>query len=130
MRSRCTSAWSPDTTLGFIAAAASDASTPASDGGELTQPKNAGCPFPIAYGSTSRAIVPASGPSAGRPVRKRQREQLRAQVVRQRLPDRPLRQRREVVGDRVDQLVAGPAELLQVAGAELARMRGALTLPA
>ena len=41
-RSRCTSAWSPATTLGFIAAPASDASIPASDGGGLTHPKNAG----------------------------------------------------------------------------------------
>ena len=43
---------------------ASDANTPASEGGELTHPKNAGCPFPIANGSTSPAIVPASAPSA------------------------------------------------------------------
>ena len=49
-----------------MAAAASDANTPASEGGGLTQPKKAGCPFPIANGNTSRAIVPASGPrSAG-----------------------------------------------------------------
>ena len=47
-RSRWTSAWSPATTLGFIAAAASEAATPAADGGGLTQPKKPGWPLPIA----------------------------------------------------------------------------------
>jgi hypothetical protein len=54
-RSRWTSAWSPATTLGFIAAAASEAATPATEGGGLTQPKKPGWPLPIAYGRTSRS---------------------------------------------------------------------------
>ena len=56
----------------------------------------------------------------GRPVRQRQLEQRRAQIVGQRLPDRPSRQRLEVVGHRVDQRVAGTPELVEVAGPELA----------
>ena len=53
-----------------------------------------------------------------RPVRQRQLEQRRAQIVRQRLPDRPSRQRLEVVGQSVDQHMAGTPELVQIAGAE------------
>jgi hypothetical protein len=54
-----------------------------------------------------------------RPVRERQREQPRAQVPGQRLPDGVPGQRGEVIRDRVDERVAGAPELVQVAGAEL-----------
>src|SRR5215211_918834 len=57
VRSRWTSAWSPETTLGFIAAAASEAMTPAGEGGGFTQPKKAGWPLPMACGRTSRNAV-------------------------------------------------------------------------
>src|SRR4029077_11519507 len=57
VRSRWTSAWSPATTLGFIAAAASEATTPAGEGGGWTQPKKAGWPLPMAWGRTSRSTV-------------------------------------------------------------------------
>ena len=56
----------------------------------------------------------------GRAVRQRQLEQRRAQIVRQRLPYRPSRQRLEVVGHRVDQRVPGTPELVQITGAGLA----------
>jgi hypothetical protein len=59
----------------------------------------------------------------GRPVRKRQREQGRRQIVGQRLPDRPAGQRSQVVGDGVDERVAGPPERVQVTGAEGAGAR-------
>ena len=61
--SRWTSAWSPATTLGFIAAAASEATIPAGEGGGLTQPKNAGWPLPMACGRTSRSAAAVSSSS-------------------------------------------------------------------
>jgi len=44
-----------------------------------------------------------------------------------RLPDRPRRQRRKMVGDRVNERVTSPPKLLQVAGAKLASERFAHT---
>ena len=83
----------PHTTLGFIAAAVSDASTPASAGGELTQPKKAGCPLPIACGSTSRVIVlPAPRARSARPAaagRAAPRADRRAAAARPALPAAP-----------------------------------------
>jgi hypothetical protein len=58
-----------------------------------------------------------------RPVRQRHREQRPTQVVRQRLPDRPRRQRSEMVGDGVDQCVPCLPERVQVAGAQRASDR-------
>ena len=46
----------------------------------------------------------------GRVLRQRQVEQLLAQVVGERLPDRPRGQRGEVVGDAVHERVCGAAE--------------------
>jgi hypothetical protein len=76
---------------------------------------------PVAHGVRQDLARHDPGERAqpGRPARERQREQLHTQVVRQGLPDRPPRQRREVVRDRVDERVPGPPELPQVAGAEL-----------
>ena len=50
----------------------------------------------------------------GRTLRQRQVEQLLAQGVGERLPDRARRQRGEVVGDAVHQRVRGAAERLQL----------------
>ena len=61
---------------------------------------------------TSAAILSTSASSPNTPVRQRQRQQLRAQLLRHRLPD-PLReQRREVIGYRVDERMTGPPGLL------------------
>jgi len=62
-RSRCTAAWLPPTTLGFIAAARAAAATLTGCGGEFTQAANRGCAFPNGYGATVAAN------SASRPPR-------------------------------------------------------------
>ena len=48
------------------------------------------------------------GSERRRALRDRQGQQLSAHIIGHRLPDRPLRQRSEMVGHRIDQRVAGP----------------------
>ena len=103
-------------TLGFIVAAA-NASDPASDGGGLTQPKNAAGAPPGGGASAARtrrsssagARCPSHGATRPAPsfrradraqagaFRDRQRQQLSAHIIGHRLPGRPLRQRSEMV---------------------------------
>jgi hypothetical protein len=113
-RSRWTSAWSPATTLGFIAAAASEAAIPAGDGGGLTQPKKAGSPLPMACGAQRGRDQVVK---CGRALRRWQVEQSLAQSVRERLPDRARWQRCEMVGDAVHERMGSAAERPQLGAA-------------
>ena len=63
--------------------------TPAGEGGGLTQPKKAGWPLPMACGSDIAQRRRDQVVQRGRVLRQGQVEQLFAQGVGERLPDRP-----------------------------------------
>jgi hypothetical protein len=67
----------------------------------------------------SRDQVVEAGPA----LREGQVEQLLAQSVGERLPDRPRGQRRKMIGDAVHQSVRGAAERLQLTFARRAPLR-------
>ena len=85
--------------------------TPAGEGGGLTQPKKAR----VAVAHRERQDIAQSGRDQvvqrGRVLRQGEAEQLFAQGVGERLPDRPRGQRGEVVGDAVHERVCRTAKL-------------------
>ena len=68
----------------------------------------------MAWGRTSRNAVATRSSSVAAVLRQRQVEQLLAQRVGERLPDRARRQRGEMVGDAVHERVRGAAKLVEL----------------